>query len=334
MALTVDHLPLAPPLPASTLNRVRLGLRGKLPGDGLGVHRHRLQGQSLQFRDFRTYVPGEDIRKVDWTVSVRQGFGWRKDGLHITVREFEAEVRRTMIVLIDCRLTMTLPQAMPKLVVAGWIAQCLGYAALAENDRLIVAPLFTGQRDEIFQVTKTASLTRLQTLVARQFQRAAEEEAWHVPAVAQIESIAGYLDSTAAVVLISDMLFDDRGGGIARLSNLAQRGYRSLHVIEIDSWAYEKALLRQGPFRLAPLEGKRFGGEHCEATDGFLQEASDRLAGHKRGLRRSLGGPGLVWPSLPFSLPVSIPKRSSTNWFAPAFFASRFLPALLSRTAA
>ena len=146
----VNGISLAPPLSPSALERVRLDLRGQLPGQGLGVHQHRQKGQSLQFREFRDYVPGDDIRKVDWRASVRQGFGWRDDGFHITVRDYEAEIRRKVLVLVDCRLAMTLPDALPKLIVAGWVAQCLALCALAERDRSVatahgIAPRHQGR---------------------------------------------------------------------------------------------------------------------------------------------------------------------------------------------
>ncbi|MCW5769707.1 MAG: DUF58 domain-containing protein, partial [Phycisphaeraceae bacterium] len=55
----------------SRLDRVDLLSRkvfgGKLPGE----RRSRRRGRSVEFDDFRPYVPGDDLRHIDWNVLAR-----------------------------------------------------------------------------------------------------------------------------------------------------------------------------------------------------------------------------------------------------------------------
>src|SRR5262245_27948309 len=40
---------------------------GKLPGE----RRSKKRGQSVEFDDYRNYVPGDDLRHIDWNVFAR-----------------------------------------------------------------------------------------------------------------------------------------------------------------------------------------------------------------------------------------------------------------------
>ena len=331
----VDGISLAPPLSVSALERMRLDLRNRLPGEGLGVHQHRQKGQLLTFREFRDYAPGDDIRKVDWRVSARQGLGWRKDGIHITMRDYEAELRHTVLLLVDCRLAMTLPRAMPKLIVAGWIAQCLGLMALSEQDRVLVAPVFLPTLSPSLSIRKAADIQSIQTLIEAQFARAEDDDAWMESEAVQTDHLFPRLDATTSVVLISDMLFADEAHRLADFARHAQRSYRSFHVVELDSWEHERSLLEKGPFQLAASHARDFDDGHFEATVEFLDRTVSRLDDHRSVLRRTFAGPGLVWLREPFEIPVR-PSESSDNavdWFRIAFSSSNFLPALVSKAA-
>src|SRR5262245_55877777 len=57
--------PDALPVPSSQLDRYRLRLRQRDRGTVAGAHLIRQRGQSLDFREFRPYLPGDDIRHVD-----------------------------------------------------------------------------------------------------------------------------------------------------------------------------------------------------------------------------------------------------------------------------
>ncbi len=78
-----------------TLKRIsRLDLRAKHVVDGFlsGLHKSRHFGNSVEFRQHRQYVPGDDPRSVDWKVWAKQ------DKLYVKQYEIDTNLRLTLLV--------------------------------------------------------------------------------------------------------------------------------------------------------------------------------------------------------------------------------------------
>lgn len=318
-------LPLQAPLPPQELDWLRLQYRTRSPTQGLGAHRHRRMGQSLEFRDFRPYVPGDDIRSMDWPATLRSGSR--------IVRSFEAEERRRLILLVDCRPAMHLPEGAEKIAVALWIAQALADAALAERDQVVVVPLFAPADVKMVTLRDGRNRPALRRLVEDLRKPPGTEAEWLREPELESRRIDDVLRPAAAVVLISDMLFADPGDRLVSLARRAQRSYRSLHVFELDSWPMERAILLASPFRLGAIEGKAFDSTHLDASPDILEQAETAMQAHRRRLRQALSGPGLVWPEAPLRWPglVAPDVRQMTDWFRTEFRRAAVLPSLLSR---
>lgn len=314
-------LPMKPPVSPYDLNRLRLRFRARSPSEGLGAHRHRRMGQSLEFRDFRDYVPGDDVRAIDWSASLRS-----RDRI---VKSFEAEERRTLIILLDCRPAMRLPEGADKLRVAFWIAQLLVDIALAERDHAVIVPLFSAVDHKPVKVRGGRDKRQVSSLFETLLNRVNDADTWD--AVPRFDGRAAVraLQPAAAVVLLSDMLFDDPEGRFAGLVRRAQKSYRSFHVFELNSWPMERSLMAGGPFRLAALEGRDFGETHFEAADQALREAEQAMERHLLQLRHAFAGPGLVWPHHAVLWPDT--ADGFQDWFQAAFRKAALLPSLLSR---
>ncbi len=63
-----------------------------------GRHASRMRGRGLDFEEIRTYLPGDDIRSIDWKVTARRGTPH--------VRVFNEERDRPALILVDQRMTM------------------------------------------------------------------------------------------------------------------------------------------------------------------------------------------------------------------------------------
>lgn len=111
-----------------------LTLRSKRRGSGVraGERRSRRRGQSQEFADHRPYVPGDDLRFLDWHLYGRLDTLW--------VKLFEEEEDRVVQVLLDCSASMQ----GEKLDYARQIAGALSFVALGHNDRVTVAGLNDG----------------------------------------------------------------------------------------------------------------------------------------------------------------------------------------------
>ena len=132
------------PVSSSQLDRYRLRLRQRDRGTVAGAHLIRQRGQSLEFREFRPYLPGDDIRHVDWRASARHH---RRDEL--VVRTFEHEVQTRVVVSIDTRATMRLPEVASKLQLALWFAEAMAYIAGRSGDSVALHALEGGQVVEL-----------------------------------------------------------------------------------------------------------------------------------------------------------------------------------------
>jgi uncharacterized protein (DUF58 family) len=96
-----------------------------------GLHRSPFFGASVDFAEHRGYVPGDDIRRVDWKV-----FG-RTDKYFL--KEFEADSNANFSVLLDVSRSMAFGERLSKLDYAKTLAACLTYLVHTQRDRVGVA---------------------------------------------------------------------------------------------------------------------------------------------------------------------------------------------------
>ncbi|MGW8264993.1 MAG: DUF58 domain-containing protein [Longimicrobiales bacterium] len=94
-----------------------------------GLHRSIYLGLSLDFAEHRPYMPGDDIRRIDWRL-----FG-RTDRHYVKL--FEAETNANFTVLLDVSRSMSFgSHAVSKLDYARYLAACLTYFARRQRDRV------------------------------------------------------------------------------------------------------------------------------------------------------------------------------------------------------
>ena len=108
------------------LNRLR-PLRLNLAGPSRaqeGSHRSRSRGRSLEFSEHREYVPGDDLRHLDWNVYARLE-------RHV-VKVFQAELEQPLYVLFDASASM----GPDKLSTALKLAGALAFIGLGAGDRV------------------------------------------------------------------------------------------------------------------------------------------------------------------------------------------------------
>lgn len=117
---------------ARRLERLALVTRQRLVGQGQGDRRSRRKGSSLEFADYRHYVPGDDPSRVDWNIYGRTN--------SLVVRVYEEEEVLNVHLLLDCSRSMDWGEP-NKLRYARRTAAALGYVALNAANRLSVWPL-------------------------------------------------------------------------------------------------------------------------------------------------------------------------------------------------
>src|SRR3990172_7923871 len=103
-------------------------------GQMKGERRSTKRGTSIEFADYRDYVAGDDLRRLDWNVYARLERPF--------VKLFEEEEDLAVHVLVDISASMDWGEAEThKLRYALRMAGAIGAVALAAGDRLTVATM-------------------------------------------------------------------------------------------------------------------------------------------------------------------------------------------------
>jgi len=105
-----------------------------------GSHASRLRGRGLSFDELRHYLPGDDLRHLDWRASLRYGKPF--------VRTFTEERDRPTLVLVDQRMSMYFgSQRYFKSVSAAQVAAICAWMAFHAGDR-VGGMVFDGRQVE------------------------------------------------------------------------------------------------------------------------------------------------------------------------------------------
>lgn len=199
LAYLEPHLQAVPtpsPQAEALLKRLHLHLRQRLRTSVLGDQRSLLRGQGLDFAELRQYVPGDDIRKIDWNVFART--------LTPHIKEFHEEKQFTAWLYVDLTPSMFFGQLKTKAEQAIELGGLLGL--LLKNHRL-GAVLATGTGVEILE--PRTGQAHLQRIVQRMLEMKAQEQSQvrEIPPDfqhAQFERLEHLVGRGASVFFLSD----------------------------------------------------------------------------------------------------------------------------------
>ena len=271
------------PVPSSQLDRYRLRLRQRDRGTVAGAHLIRQRGQSLEFREFRPYLPGDDIRHVDWRASARHRLG------ELVVRTFEHEVQTRVVISIDARETMRLPDVAPKLQLARWFAEAMAYIAGRSGDSVALHALEGGRAIEL---GSSADRWRIR----RALQRVSAPTAMSVTSSAgSWTALERALPPGSIWLLLTDLYFAEEAEvtSIAARVRNAQQGSRWVVVVDFDSWACETYRVGHG---LRRLEGPGVAVPELRVrlTSALLEDVKGRIDERKRRFDRAAAALSLI----------------------------------------
>jgi uncharacterized protein (DUF58 family) len=111
------------------IGHIELLARTVVEGFVSGLHRSPYLGRSVDFAEHRAYMPGDDIRRIDWRL-----FG-RTDRFYL--KEFEADTNTDLVQILDVSRSMRFTShAVTKLDYARYLVACLAYLARKQRDRV------------------------------------------------------------------------------------------------------------------------------------------------------------------------------------------------------
>ena len=186
-----------------TLARIAsLDLRARLVIEGLmaGMHRSPYQGISVEFIQHRQYVPGDDIRHVDWKV-----FG-KTDKVYL--KQYLEETNLHLICVVDASESMGYSsisedgKTWSKYDHATAIAAALAYLAIQQQDSVGLA-VFDQELRRYFKPSNSPGQWKTITKELQQVPRLKKTGTGRV-----LDQLAEKLTHRSLVVLLSDF-FDD-----------------------------------------------------------------------------------------------------------------------------
>jgi uncharacterized protein (DUF58 family) len=130
------HVPgatLVDPAVLARIGNLEIVARTVVEGVINGLHRSPHLGASMDFAEHRAYMPGDDIRRIDWKLFARSDRHY--------IKEFEAETNTNFTVLLDTSRSMRYGgeadgSRLSKLAYARILAACLTYFSSKQRDRV------------------------------------------------------------------------------------------------------------------------------------------------------------------------------------------------------
>jgi uncharacterized protein (DUF58 family) len=117
------------PVVLARIGNLELVARAVVDGFINGIHRSPYFGASVDFAEHRGYVPGDDIRRVDWKLYARTD--------RYYIKEYEADSNSNFSVLLDVSKSMGFgTRGVTKLEYGKLLAGCLTYLVHRQRDRV------------------------------------------------------------------------------------------------------------------------------------------------------------------------------------------------------
>jgi uncharacterized protein (DUF58 family) len=115
------------------IRRLHLQASRKVSSPFSGEYRSAFRGQGMEFEEVRPYLPGNDVRRIDWNVTARTGAPF--------VKEFREERQLTLMLVLDLSASTLFGSGgrdgrTTKRLQIARLAGALAFAAIRTGDRV------------------------------------------------------------------------------------------------------------------------------------------------------------------------------------------------------
>lgn len=247
----------------------KLELRARLVVEGFvsGMHESPYRGFSVEFAQHREYVPGDDIRFVDWKVYAKSD--------RIYIKEFEEETNLKAHLFVDHSESMAYGEERSKFDYAATCAASLAFLIQQQSDAVSLTLFDEGITSQLVPSNSRAQLGNI-------LHRLQEAKATGQTKIATVlHEMAGRISKKGLVILLSD-LFDDPDELLSGLRHLRHRGHDVLlfHVLDHDEveFPFERMTMFEGMEAMPELLA-----DPKSLRDAYLKEVQDFEQKIRRG---------------------------------------------------
>jgi uncharacterized protein (DUF58 family) len=265
------------------IGNLQLVARNVVDGFINGLHRAPYLGLSIDFAEHRAYMPGDDIRRIDWRLYART------DRYH--VKEFEADTNANFTVLLDTSGSMGYSSGgVSKFDYARYLAASLAYFSHDQRDRVGLVTFGDDVREYVPCSAKHMDV--LLHTVSR------AQPAGRSDLAGALRKVNELLRRRGIVVLVSD-LYDEPQNVVQAVAPLRYRGHDVIvfHVLD----PAELELPFDQPTSIEDLET----GERLPVVPAALRERYRELVkAHVAALEKDLTNQRIDYALLDTSKPL------------------------------
>ncbi len=201
----------------------RLDLRAKFIVEGFlsGLHASPYHGFSVEFSEHRKYVPGDDLKDLDWSVYAKT------DKYYLKKYEAETNLAGTLVIDLSASMAYTFRQKLTKFDYAVSLAAALGYLMIRQQDPVGVVAFDTQVRAALAPRSKRTQLGAILGLLS------SLKPTGKTDVAASLHQVAAMVRGKGLIVLFSDLLADPEPI-LHGLHHLRHRGHEVIvfHVLD------------------------------------------------------------------------------------------------------
>lgn len=204
---------------AARMGKLQLIARQVVEGVITGLHKSPHRGFSVEFSEHREYVPGDELRHLDWKVYSRS------DRYYIKLYEQETNLRATLV--LDTSASMKFGAGGGKIEYARHLAACLAYLLAMQQDLAGLVAIDESVRTELPAASSPAHIDRL----FKALESIEVGKGTNLPQ--QLHGLAERLPRRSLVILLSD-LWVEPSELIKSLQHLRYRKHQGmiLHLLD------------------------------------------------------------------------------------------------------
>jgi uncharacterized protein (DUF58 family) len=244
----------------------RLDLRARFIVEGFlaGLHASPYQGFSVEFSEHRKYVPGDDLKDLDWNVYAKTDKYYLK--------KFQAETNVTGYLVVDLSASMayTYRQELTKFEYAICLAAALGYLMIHQQDPVGLVTFDTHIRASLPPRSKRTQLGTILSVLTNL------KPSGQTDVAGALHQLAATIRGRSLVMVFSDLLTEP-GPVLEALHHLRHRGHEIIlfHVLDEAEVHFPfDGLIEftdvETPDRLT-LDAKGMRGDYLQAVASFRE---------------------------------------------------------------
>ena len=259
----------------TSLQKLQLFARTVVEGFTTGNHASPHKGFSVEFRQHRQYVQGDDIRRIDWKIFARA------DRYYIREYDEETNLRATLVLDASGSMGYRGSKGIQKFDYARKLAAAMSYLLISQQDAVGLVTFDSKVRDVIPNRTR---ITHLHHVLETMIQTQPGQDTALAPV---LESLAQRLKRRGLVILISDF-FEEPEGLLKAIGILRKQGHEIIAMqlwdrdeleFPFGQWARFENLENQEDFLL--LDPATVRQRYMEVLKAFQEQLKEGFRKHQ-----------------------------------------------------